>query len=256
MRMRGVPFQTRPQHRPLTPLFVQFPGVHHVDLLESFLKQGVAFDRDVVPSTDVVDFLRGPVMLSHINTWAIATVGPHNFGTKWYVGRARPEEIVFAIQEEMIPPGAVPLSVRTALNILKDKLGVAAFGDATEFTAYDEGSPKHPSWPAMHSAASAGSLWMAVVMDLTKEQLCQAKAVDYGVAYARTVAGVHYPSDNIDGLKLGQEILARKLPEYLAEVYGSDPDEVEAKIAKVRFDWGDFEGSECYLELMSTFSRD
>ena len=228
-----------------TAVHDEFPGVHHIDLIESFLAEGVTFDRDIIPSTDVIDFIRGPVMLSHINTWTMATVGPHNFGTKWYVGRARPEEVAFAIQTGEIPQEYVPTPVRTALGNLKNAMGVTEFGDATDFTAYPEGSPKHPSWPAMHSAASAGSLWMPVVMNLTPEQLCQARAVDYGVAYARTVAGVHYPTDNTAGLNLGQEILARKLPEYLAEVYGANPDTVAKKIEEMRFDWEDYLNTDC-----------
>jgi hypothetical protein len=32
---------------------------------------------------------------------------------------------------------------------------------AEDFTHYDEGCPLHPSWPAMHSASSAASLWLA-----------------------------------------------------------------------------------------------
>ena len=47
---------------------------------------------------------------------------------------------------------------------------------------------------------------------------------------ARTVAGVHFPTDNIAGLNLGQEILAPRLPGYLAERYGSDPRVVCEKI--------------------------
>jgi len=61
------------------------------------------------------------------------------------------------------------------------------------FTAYTEGSPNHPSWPAMHSAASSASLWLAVVANLTEEQYCQVLRTDFAVSYARTVAGVHYP---------------------------------------------------------------
>lgn len=70
----------------------------------------------------------------------------------------------------------------------------------TAFTAYPEGSPTHPAWPAMHSAASSASLWLAVVADLTEEQYCQVLRTDFAVAYARTVAGVHYPSECMIGV--------------------------------------------------------
>ena len=86
-----------------------------------------------MPSTDVVDFLRGPVMLSHLNSWTIATVGPHNFGVKWYAGRARPEEVAFAIQEGDIPASAVPEDVTMALDTLRSRMGVERF-EAVSYT--------------------------------------------------------------------------------------------------------------------------
>lgn len=172
-------------------------------------------------------------------TWAINTVSPQNFGLKWYAGRPRPEEVAFKIKNGEIARGSV-------MPELYDAIQAMDFGSATEFTAYPEGSPDHPSWPAMHSAASAGSLWIPVVMDLTPEQLCEVKAVDYAVSYARTVAGVHYRSDNLDGLNLGQAILARILPDYMQERYGSDPEAVRRKIESVRFDWYDYLDSSCF----------
>lgn len=115
------------------------------------------------------------------------------------------------------------------------------FDNQYEFTAYPEGSPMHPSWPAMHSAASSISLWLPVVANLTPEQERQTKLVDYGVAYGRTVAGVHYDHDNIAGLALGQEIIAQELPKYLKFLFGSDIANVEQKIASKRFDWTDYD---------------
>jgi hypothetical protein len=116
---------------------------------------------------------------------------------------------------------------------------------AVNYTAYTEGSPMHPAWPTMHSAASSASIWLAVILNLSPEQFCQAKLVDYGVAYARTVAGVHFPDDNIAGLNLDQETIAAKMPEHLEQRYGSNPVAVREKIASLRFDWRDFLDSEC-----------
>ena len=116
---------------------------------------------------------------------------------------------------------------------------------ATDFTAYPEGSPRHPSWPAMHSAASSSSFWMSVVFELTDEQYCQALLTDYAVSYARTVAGVHYTSDNIDGLNLGQEILAEFLKDHLVERYGANEANTQAKINAMRFDWNEFDPDNC-----------
>jgi hypothetical protein len=44
--------------------------------------------------------------------------------------------------------------------------------------------------------------------------------VDYAIAYARTVAGVHYQMNNIAGLKLEQDIVARLLPNFINENMG------------------------------------
>jgi membrane-associated phospholipid phosphatase len=85
---------------------------------------------------------------------------------------------------------------------LYDMIKSMNLSSPTDFTAYPEGCPNHPSWPAMHSAKSTVSLWLAVVANLTDEQYCQALLTDYIVSYARTYAGVHFKSDNLDGLNL------------------------------------------------------
>lgn len=72
-----------------------------------------------------------------------------------------------------------------------------------------------------------------------------------GVAYARTVAGVHYASDNIAGLTLGCKLIADYLPAYLEEMYGSDPNAVRAKIDQVKVDWSTFLDSDCYKSHMT-----
>merc|ERR1719189_2443768 len=98
-----------------------------------------------------------------------------------------------------------------------------------DFTAYtDSGSPKHPSYPAMHSAASSASLWLPVVMKLTDEQVAEARRVDWAVSRFRTVAGVHYDSDNRAGLTIGQAMVAAALPEFLTE-FGANKSVVEEK---------------------------
>lgn len=59
------------------------------------------------------------------------------------------------------------------------------------------------------------------------------------------MAGVHYRSDNIDGLNLGQQIMAEQLAAKLANEYGSDRDTVQAKIDQERFDWRNFDPETC-----------
>ena len=78
-------------------------------------------------------------------------------------------------------------------------------------------------------------------MDLTPEQLAEARKLDYAVAHF-DMAGVHYETDNRAGLALGQEVIAKQLPEYLAQ-FGADPEAVKAKIEKVRHDWYEYDAS-------------
>ncbi|KAI2491159.1 hypothetical protein MHU86_23417 [Fragilaria crotonensis] len=218
----------------------EFLGIYHINLLSKWDKEKIVkIDRGIIPSTSNVDFLRSQVMLADLVTWAIARVGPSNFLLKWYVGMARPEEIVYKIATGEITKGP-PAS-------LVEDIAALNLQSATEFTAYPEGSPKHPSWPAMHSASSSASLWMSVVMDLSPQQYCQVLKTDYAISFARTVAGVHYVSDNMAGLNLAQELIARLLPHYLNEKYGSSKRAVREKIALWRFDWNDFMDSDCAL---------
>lgn len=212
-------------------------GIHHIALIKQLNKQGAKADKEIIPSTCIVEFIRGVVMLNYLINWSISTVGPTNFGLKYYAGRARPEEVAWHIHT-----GAI-----SAPRDLVEAIAARNLTTAESFTAYPEGSPRHPAWPAMHSASASASLWLPVVMNLTDAQVCEVKRVDYAVAYARTVAGVHYPSDNIAGLKLGQELVARKLPQELHEKYGSDVEVVKAKIEQLRFNWEDFTSTDCFL---------
>ena len=192
-----------------------------------------------------IDLLRFQIMLSDLTGHAIRMVGPCDFPLKWDVGRARPEEVAWKVKNKTVE---VPPSVHKADDLLK-LIEEMDLENATEFTAYKSGSPNHPSYPAMHSAASAGSFWLDALMDLTKEQLCEARMLDYSISYARTVAGVHYASDNTAGLMVGQEILAQKLPQYLHDEYGADFTVVkEAVEAAARYNWTDFQNSTCWTD--------
>ena len=221
----------------------EFSGIHHIGLMTEWDKaKSIKIDSQVVPLVSNIDFLRGMVMLSDLVTWAIARVGPSSFELKWYAGLARPEEIAYKIATGEITKGPPECLVKSIKS-----LNLAA---ATNFTAYPEGSPRHPSWPAMHSAACAASMWMPVVMNLTPQQYCQVQLMDYAIAFARTAAGVHYQMDNMAGLKLGRELVARFLPGYLNEKYGSSKSAVKAKIASLSFDWDDFLDSDCAKGLI------
>ena len=220
----------------------EYPGQLQVELIQWLWSQPrdeLKVDYDILPFRSQRDFVGLQVAMSDLNTWAIGVVAPMNFYLKWFAGRPRPEEVAWAITngqlsyDHGVPPDVVQMVESMDLK------------SPAEYTAYPEGSPRHPSWPAMHSAASSASFWIAVVLDLTPAQYCEALRVDYAVAFARTCAGVHYPTDNTAGLNLGQTILSETLADHLATAYGSDPVKVQAKIDRLRFDWANFDSYGC-----------
>lgn len=219
----------------------EFPGSHHQKLIERFVNEGVDHDYDVVPFRSKSDFVGHEVRMADLLTWAIGVTGPINFRTKWVHGRIRPEEMVWKILigESTVQTGVPQRIVNTIFEhfTYMEKM--------EDFTAYPEGCPQHPSWPAMHSAASAASSWLPLIMDLTDEQYCQVLLLDYYVSYSRTIAGVHYESDNISGLQLGQQIVLNEAPAYLAQKYGGDINVIRAKADSLRFDWATFDPTTC-----------
>jgi len=85
-------------------------------------------------------------------------------------------------------------------------------------------------------------------VQLTGEQYCEALRVDYATAYARTVAGVHYPQDNIAGLNIGQRILLEKFPAMMVEKYGYQQEKLEARLTALSFDWNTFDADDCTID--------
>jgi hypothetical protein len=228
----------------------EFQGIYTTQMIANWLTPGnaetVKFSNDAIPRKQDgdLDFIRGPIMLADLIGRGVRLCAPCNFSLKWEVGRPRPEEVAFAVDQRTL---AVPKCVKwETAKILKDTLRDFDMKDPTDFTAYAEGSPTHPSWPAMHSAAASSSFWLDVVLELDEEQRCEAMMLDYSVSFARTVAGVHYEGDNLTGLTVGQEILAQRLPDILANEYGADRAEVQKRVDAKRFDWNGFENSPCY----------
>jgi len=230
-----------------------FPTHWPTKMIIQLLDEGVAMDETVVPQLTAREFVNKHVLLSRVAGWAVQTVSPTAFSCKHKYGRARPEELAYKVQQ-----GAVyaPEHVRSALDELlsmiptplqpgDDGVGYAAF------TAYNNtGSPRHPSWPAMHSAASSASAYLPTLMDLTYDKVAETRKLDYAVAVSRSVAGVHYPSDNIAGLMLGQQIVVDKLPGLL-ESLGFDSQYVtkaKEKLESCKFSWIEWEKNDCHLD--------
>jgi len=220
-------------------VYDEYPGEHQADFLFDLIggKYGeLLFDDSIIPRRSEGRFWHGIIMLADLNTWSMGIVGPHNFGAKWFAGRARPEEISWLIRTGEVN---APRKIRNKLRKIRN------YDQATDFTRYSRegrsGSPRHPSWPAMHSAGSNMSFWTQIVFNLTPRQRCEAKKVDFAVSFARTVAGVHFEDDNLAGLNMGQEIVARSLPNHFAQKYGSGVSNVRRKVNEKRFQWGNHE---------------
>ena len=59
--------------------------------------------------------------------------------------------------------------------------------------------------------------------------------VDYAESFARTLAGIHYPTYHIAGINMGQEIVSRELPEYFNRNYNSAFINGQNKVDKQNF---------------------
>lgn len=225
-----------------------FPSHWPTALALQFLGSSTSMDWAVVPELTAAEFVNKQVLLAHVIGWAVQTVSPTAFSCKHYYGRARPEELAMEVQGDT-GEGVCssPESARAALNDSGE-----ALESGPDFTAYPTtgGCPKHPSWPAMHSAASSASMYLPVLMDLSPEQERETRRLDYAVATARSIAGVHYPSDNIAGLMLGQQIVSEQLPGLLERLGFEDSyvEQAKAKVKKHKFDWAKWEGLGCHLD--------
>jgi len=223
-------------------------GNYHRELLVIFNAQGLKLDETIFAPRGNRDFIGREVRLNELLTWAIGTVAPLDFMIKWTVVMPRPEEIAWKITtKELTTEDGVPE------DIVKDVMSMKLPG-AVNFTAFPEGCPPHPSWPAMHAASASASLWLPIVTHLSPEQYCQVLRLDYAYAFARTAAGVHYPMDNIAGLQFAQGFIATRLANHLAERYGSDPAVVTAKMQPFLFDWNTFDPETCTFESGSSSS--
>lgn len=172
------------------------------------------------------------VLLNYLMSWAAWAVSANSFCAKWHFMMPRPEEVAGAIVRNEID---APEHVKLQLFDMVSRQSLLA--DQRKFTTYPEGSPNHPSYNAMHSAAAgAAATVVKVVMELSKQDTDMINLTARNMAYFRTTAGVHYPQDNKTGLWLGQETVKRLLPTKLAEL-GVDAALTENLLADAYIEW-------------------
>jgi len=205
----------------------------------------------VIQPKSKIDFIQLQVRMAQINSWSLEAVADTNFALKWNYGVPRPEEVAYYIHQAKKEDLKQELHGKEEISeALIDKIKNMKLTSAEDFTAYDGGSPMHPSFPAMHSAGSTCSLWVPALYEITWEQYFQLVLTDYAVAFARTVAGVHYKQDNIAGLNIGQRIIKEKLPEYVKTNYGPTSKEfekIERRLEALSFDWNEYDPEKCTI---------
>lgn len=137
-----------------------------IAILEVLLKQGA---QPVSRETGHNDFLNRVPDATFVAAEKVKDALRKCFQIKYYYGEIRPEELVRA-------------------NI----------------TAFPEGCPKHPSFPAGHGAAAgAGAKALIDHFILSNEQIKMVRDSAYLWSMFRTLAGVHYSLDNLGGLVVG-----------------------------------------------------
>jgi hypothetical protein len=156
---------------------------------------------------------------------------------KWQAHRrARPEVIGARIEVHLAGRKSydLPSSILECEGLARSK---AEFGSFLLAQAYPEGSPTHPSYPAAHAVnAGACATILKAFFDETyvipdpveatadgaRLEPWRGSALTLGgeieklaanIALARNAAGVHFRSDSIEGLKLGEDVALGLLAE-------------------------------------------
>jgi hypothetical protein len=163
---------------------------------------------------------------------------------KWLVHRRiRPEEFAFRVQETSAGRARYPLSgdlaKSAAVGVIQSSTGGLLLP-----LAYPDGCPVHPSYPAGHAVIAGACSTMlkaffneefeipgAVTSDADGADLtpCQEALTVAGelnklasnIAMARNAAGVHWRSDSVEGIRLGEAAALGLLRDIAAT--GSEP---------------------------------
>lgn len=211
-----------------------FPPMILSQLAVTLLNAGYKMRSDILPTVGYQYFTDGVVMLGNLIGWAIHTVSPTAFALKWYHGRPRPEEAIGRwVRGETLGYGPNQ-DQEEELEMLVDKTAVLA--DQRLFTMYEEGSPMHPASPAMHGAAAGASVLFGVFFELDDYGKDLVRRTAANVALYRDFAGVHYHSDSLLGLYLGEKVIASKIGEFL-EQYGGIKSVIDQYAEESRTNW-------------------
>ena len=209
-----------------------YPPLAITELHQWLLRDG-AKRRDLLPRVAYQRFGDQMVMEAALCGYTPHVVTPTAFATKWFNGRARPEEALQAWSDGQLYS---PLWATEELDRQLHKTRAELRRHPESFTAYPEGCPNHPSYPAMHGAAAGMAIVFAILFDLTDYQLDVVRRVAANIALGRDFAGVHYRTDSLAGLDIGEQVVARWLPVKLEEL-GASRVEVEAIAQQALTHW-------------------
>ncbi len=170
----------------------------------------------------------GPDVLSMVAQVAVLALKAAWF-QKWSVHRTlRPEVFALRVHQDMTHARAYPIHGALLSSPVLGKL-FSANGSYLLPMAFAEGSPTHPSYPAGHAAISGACVtvlkWFfkesfvlpnpVVASDDGTAVNAYAGALTVGgeldklaanIAIGRNIAGVHYWSDGIQGMYLGEQV--------------------------------------------------
>lgn len=151
-----------------------------LDMPNAVLRWLNSINTPLKAETGHIDFLEAVPAVVAATAKAIDRNLSKAFEAKYYFGLIRPEEALHNVYS-----------------------GQSMTIDCRSLTAYPEGCPFHPSYPAGHGAAAAGVKALEDHFYLTNE----VQDVVFDTAYLwsqfRTLAGVHYADDNLAGLAIG-----------------------------------------------------
>jgi len=185
-----------------------------------------------------INFINGATNFwAEVGVCAMRVALNQAFGFKWEQMIARPEERVAAVLAgKLAAPDWFERELRQEVFV------DAVLSDPRKFTIYDEGCPLHPSYPAGHGAA-AGATYALLTLKygLNKKsklhddigQTC------LSFAHCRTLAGVHYAQDNLQGFRLGVMTIKQGIVDLLktARLPESDIAEVAEASRDIPLEW-------------------
>jgi hypothetical protein len=191
--------------------------------------------RSSANQTGFVDF-GGPHVLTLVTEVALRALKAAWFH-KWYLHRRlRPEAFAGRVHNHVTGARAYPLHAEllgsAALERIHERTGTYLLPQA-----YPEGSPTHPSYPAGHAAFAGACVTMLKAFfdesfvlpspvvptaDGTALVAYEGPALTIGgeldklagnIAIGRNGAGVHYRSDGVEGIRLGEAVAISMLEE-------------------------------------------